>query len=116
MALVHCYIMGNYNKPHIVDDIPSYKEPLLYNGELPKKNIPTFPSPGFPVRQAPAIYVSQVRSAKAAPLTGSGKVPRYAASAVPALAAHLCLASRGWWDLGYGSIPIDTFEWDEHPF
>ena len=37
--------------------------------------------------QAPAILVSQVRSAKAAPLTGSGKVPRGAT--VPAVDAGL---------------------------
>ena len=66
---------------------------IPYNGELPTKHIPTVPSPVESPGQAPAIFVSQVRSAKAAPLTGSGKVPRSAT--VPAVEAHLCLASGG---------------------
>jgi hypothetical protein len=58
------------------------------------ENYPQTISPLFhpPAGQAPAIFVSQVRSAKAAPLTGSGKVPRSAT--VPA-EAHLCLATGG---------------------
>jgi hypothetical protein len=58
------------------------------------ENYPQTISPLFhpPAGQKPAIFVSQVRSAKAAPLTGSGKVPRSAT--VPA-EAHLCLATGG---------------------
>lgn len=59
--------------------------PTLRGAGAKAGKVPTTPlnSPMASDEKAPAIFVSQVRSAKAAPLTGSGKVPRSAT--VPAV-------------------------------
>eukprot|EP00435_Cladocopium_sp_Y103_P057434 s1456_g19.t1 len=59
--------------------------PTLRGAGAKAGKVPTTPlnSPMASDEKAPAIFVSQVRSAKAAPLTGSGKVPRGAT--VPAV-------------------------------